>query len=171
MEVFRYDGQFLLLFCFIYILRRITKYFLVTHSSSSRPGQKSAVSSHVPKLLLVVGHKVLDRLSALQFFVHGPRLLQDSYKKVCRTMSMAKRSSAEIWKDVPYIVATPGRKIVLLSSPAHVKELSEAPETHLSLHGVAAEVRLFTEARTVLKLILPADVSSQTHDVRFRSSR
>ena len=77
----------------------------------------------------------------LNYYVDGPNVIQRFYKTVGGFGSLTSTASRiNDLQGSPYTVTTPGHKTLFLSSSAHVRELSDAPETHLSLHSVAREV-------------------------------
>ena len=86
-------------------------------------------------------------LVGLRFLVIGPQLIKQGYEKVCLlliytvafSLTFISKSSRSA-----YTVPTTHNNLILLSSEEQIRELSQAPETILSLHSVARDVSPFS---------------------------
>ncbi|KAI9812933.1 MAG: hypothetical protein M1827_004451 [Pycnora praestabilis] len=77
--------------------------------------------------------EVNEWLAGIRYIFHGPKIIAQSYIR-----------------GIPYAIRTPSNYHVLVSSPAHMDELSKAPEAQLGLRAIAVE--MFTPKLTMYGL-------------------
>lgn len=75
------------------------------------------------------------------YLFEGADMIEEAYVKVCTTSEackpMAHTSQA---KGRPFVIQTPGKQRIMVTSQTHIRELNEAPPSQLSLHAIAKDV-------------------------------
>lgn len=74
------------------------------------------------------------------------------YKYLVRGAAMIEKSYVAA-KGQPFIMSTPSRKNIMVSSQQHINELDKAPRNVLSLHAVAKEVSFIASDAASFPLI------------------
>jgi len=96
-------------------------FFALRHrflGNSKQPQEKNHLSTR---------SRLYQVFRAYQYLFAGSTMIEQAYKKS---------------QGNPFIIQTPERKTIMVSSKQHIRELDKAPRNKLSLHAVAKEVGL-----------------------------
>jgi len=106
---------------FLLLVACIGIFFALRHGflgNSEQPQEKNHVSAR---------SRLYQVFRAYQYLFSGSTMIEEAYKE-----SQGK----------PFIIQTPERKTIMVSSMQHIRELDKAQRNKLSLHAVAKEVGL-----------------------------
>lgn len=111
-------------------------------------------------------HFLKKRARAWAYLLDGPGIIRHAFNQVRATLHSSigciVSRSAKQSNGTPFEIFAPDARMVFVSSPKHVKELDNAPDTVLSLNGAAKHVSdtfgLLSQWTNVCKTDAPASI-------------